>query len=59
MPGQFGAPAIKPPGMNGDTEAEHIKQWVKQHFSSTKVDGVTIYDLTSSAQPRSVPPTWI
>lgn len=47
MPGQSGAPAFKPPGMNGDSEAEHIKDWVKQHFSSTKVDGVTIYDLTA------------
>jgi hypothetical protein len=37
---------LKPPGVNGTTEAEHIKDWVKQHFTPVTVDGVTLYDLT-------------
>jgi 4-amino-4-deoxy-L-arabinose transferase-like glycosyltransferase len=37
---------LMPPGVNGSTEAEHIKDWVKQEFTPVTVDGVTLYDLT-------------
>jgi hypothetical protein len=41
---------LKPPGQDGSTEAEHIGDWVKAHYTPITVDGVTLYDLT---QPLS------
>lgn len=38
---------LAPPGANGSTEAEHIKDWVKKEFTPVTVDGVTLYDLTA------------
>ncbi|TRW76972.1 glycosyltransferase family 39 protein [Mycolicibacterium sp. 018/SC-01/001] len=35
-----------PPGMDSDTQANRIKEWVKQNFTPVTVDGVTLYDLT-------------
>jgi len=43
--GDSGRPPM-PPGVNGSTEAERIKEWVKQSFVPVTVDGVTLYDLT-------------
>lgn len=34
-------------GMGGDGTASEISQWVTQNFTSSTVDGVTLYDLTS------------
>ncbi|CAN5241485.1 glycosyltransferase family 39 protein [soil metagenome] len=39
--------AFTPPGAGRSTEAEHIKDWVKQTFTPVTVDGVTLYDLTN------------
>jgi 4-amino-4-deoxy-L-arabinose transferase-like glycosyltransferase len=36
------------PGGGSDTSSE-ISQWVEQHFTATRVDGVTVYDLTQQA----------
>ncbi len=33
----------------GSGTSSQIAQWVEQHFTSTQVDGVTIYDLTQAA----------
>lgn len=41
-----GPPAIRPPGVDGTTEAEQIGEWVKQRFTAETVGDVTIYDLT-------------
>lgn len=41
-----GPAALTPPGGNGTTEAERIKDWVTQRFTAVMVDGVTLYDLT-------------
>lgn len=41
-----GTPLV-PPGANGSTEAEHIKDWVEKNFTPITVDGVTLYDLTA------------
>lgn len=43
--GDSGKP-LMPPGVNRSTEAERIKEWVKQSFAPVTVDGVTLYDLT-------------
>ena len=41
------------PSFGGDgraeTESAQIRDWVKQHYTATTVDGVTVYDLTSVA----------
>lgn len=42
-----GAPALRPPGLDGTSEAERIGDWVKQNYSAIHVEGVTIYDLTT------------
>ena len=34
-------------GMGGSGTASEISQWVTENFTSTTVDGVTLYDLTS------------
>ena len=34
-------------GMTSGSTSNAISSWVSQHFSSTTVDGVTVYDLTS------------
>lgn len=46
--------AMKRPGTRNDsadggqsTEADKIAEWVKQTFTPTTVDGVTVYDLTT------------
>jgi len=31
----------------GSNEAQEIATWVEQNFSSTQVDGVTLYDLSA------------
>jgi hypothetical protein len=33
----------------GSGASTQIAGWVEQHFSSTRVDGVTVYDLTRSS----------
>ena len=33
----------------GSGSSSEISQWVEQHFTSTRVDGVTVYDLTQPA----------
>jgi 4-amino-4-deoxy-L-arabinose transferase-like glycosyltransferase len=33
----------------GSSTSSQIAQWVEQHFTSTTVDGVTVYDLTQPA----------
>lgn len=38
---------LAPPGANGSTEAEQIKDWVKKEFTPVTVDGVILYDLTA------------
>lgn len=38
---------LMPPGAGGSTEAERIKDWVKQEFTPVTIDGVTLYDLTT------------
>ncbi|MEU0493984.1 glycosyltransferase family 39 protein [Mycobacterium sp. NPDC006124] len=38
---------LAPPGANGSTEAEQIKDWVEKEFTPVTVDGVTLYDLTA------------
>jgi 4-amino-4-deoxy-L-arabinose transferase-like glycosyltransferase len=35
-------------GSDGGTSSQ-ITQWVEQHFTATRVDGVTVYDLTQPA----------
>lgn len=35
------------PGSSGETEGSKIAEWVKQHYTATVVDGVTLYDLTA------------
>jgi 4-amino-4-deoxy-L-arabinose transferase-like glycosyltransferase len=37
---------LTPPGADRSSEAEHIKDWVEQHYTATTVDGVPLYDLT-------------
>jgi hypothetical protein len=34
------------PQLGGSNESRQISQWVSDHFSSTTIDGVTLYDLT-------------
>jgi len=34
-------------GMASGSTSNAISSWVSQHFTSTTVDGVTVYDLTS------------
>jgi hypothetical protein len=36
-------------GSGSKSESDQIRDWVKQHYSATTVDGVTIHDLTSVA----------
>jgi len=31
--------------VNGPTEADHIRDGVKQQFTGVTIDGVTLYDL--------------
>ncbi|MGA7988713.1 MAG: glycosyltransferase family 39 protein [Candidatus Dormiibacterota bacterium] len=33
----------------GSSTSSAIAQWVEQHFTATRVDGVTVYDLTQAA----------
>ena len=40
--GGFGA------GNGGSSDAQRITSWVESHFTSTTVDGVTLYDLSSA-----------
>ncbi|AUH67999.1 ArnT family glycosyltransferase [Gordonia sp. PS3] len=35
------------PGMGESGTSSEISSWVKEHFTATTVDGVTLYDLTS------------
>lgn len=41
-----GGPMLKPPGLDGNSEAERIGDWVKERYAPVTVDGVTMYDLT-------------
>ena len=34
----------------GSGASTQISRWVEQHFTSTRVDGVTVYDLTQASQ---------
>lgn len=34
-------------GSNGNSQSSQITAWVKEHFDSQEVDGITLYDLTS------------
>lgn len=36
-------------GGSGESSASEIESWVEQNFTARTVDGVTVYDLTSSA----------
>jgi 4-amino-4-deoxy-L-arabinose transferase-like glycosyltransferase len=36
-------------GAGGSGTSSEIAQWVEQHFTATRVDGVTVYDLTQPA----------
>ncbi|MGW5382723.1 glycosyltransferase family 39 protein [Nocardia sp. NPDC003963] len=36
------------PGSGSDSAASKISQWVQDNFTATQVDGVTVYDLTTS-----------
>jgi 4-amino-4-deoxy-L-arabinose transferase-like glycosyltransferase len=36
-------------GGGGSGTSSEIAQWVEQHFTATRVDGVTVYDLTQPA----------
>jgi hypothetical protein len=36
-------------GGGGSDNSSAIAQWVEQHFTATRVDGVTVYDLTQPA----------
>lgn len=36
--------------MGGSDAAEQISEWVEQHFTAQTVDGVTLYDLTTSTE---------
>ncbi len=36
-------------GGSGESSASEIKSWVEQNFTAQTVDGVTVYDLTTSA----------
>ena len=47
-------------GQNGGSSyAQQISEWVQENFTSTTVDGVTVYDLTTPSATSSVssPPT--
>jgi 4-amino-4-deoxy-L-arabinose transferase-like glycosyltransferase len=49
--GLGGGVGFAPPGISGGAtadDASQISTWVESHYTSTTVDGVTIYDLTSS-----------
>jgi 4-amino-4-deoxy-L-arabinose transferase-like glycosyltransferase len=35
-----------PPNGSGKAESDHIAEWVKQHYTPTDIDGITLYDLT-------------
>ncbi|MFJ1455188.1 glycosyltransferase family 39 protein [Nocardia sp. N2S4-5] len=35
------------PGSSSDSSASQITQWVEDHYDSTRIDGVTVYDLTA------------
>jgi hypothetical protein len=37
------------PGGQSDSAASQITSWVEQTFTSTTVDGTTVYDLTSTS----------
>lgn len=47
VPGFGGGPGA-PGGPGGGRAGSEISQWVAQNFEATTVDGVTLYDLTSS-----------
>ncbi|WP_378734472.1 glycosyltransferase family 39 protein [Nocardia brasiliensis] len=36
------------PGSSGKSTSSEIAQWVKENFTATEVDGVTLYDLTTA-----------
>ena len=36
-------------GGGSSDNSSAIAQWVEQHFTATRVDGVTVYDLTQPA----------
>ena len=36
-------------GSGSESESAQIRDWVKQHYTATTVDGVTLYDLESVA----------
>lgn len=36
-------------GSGSKSESDQIRDWIKQHYTATTVDGVTLYDLTSVA----------
>ncbi|WP_084531431.1 ArnT family glycosyltransferase [Nocardia miyunensis] len=40
------------PGWGTTTESSKIAAWVQQHFTATKVDGKTVYDLTARPTAR-------
>jgi 4-amino-4-deoxy-L-arabinose transferase-like glycosyltransferase len=40
-----GLPA-PPNGGGGKAESDRIAEWVKQHYTPTEIDGITLYDLT-------------
>lgn len=46
-------PSRPMPSFGGESapksESTQIRDWVKQHYTATTVDGVTLYDLTSAA----------
>ncbi len=35
-------------GSSGSSDSSQISTWVAAHYSSTTVDGVTVYDLTKA-----------
>jgi 4-amino-4-deoxy-L-arabinose transferase-like glycosyltransferase len=49
--GGFGGGGFGGGGIGGggtSTDASQITSWVESHYTATTVDGVTLYDLTSS-----------
>jgi hypothetical protein len=48
-----GGGGFGPGGRGGSSDANAIASWVEQTFSSQTVDGVTVYDLTSSGAGTS------
>jgi 4-amino-4-deoxy-L-arabinose transferase-like glycosyltransferase len=48
-PGGRGGPGSAGPGLGGSGGSSAITSWVEETFTSTTVDGVTVYDLTADA----------